>query len=121
MAVIYCKESVVRGHHVYKDVWTPSIGEVLSTTKERRNGHDRFAVAVTQDGTVVGHVPREFSKVAWHFLSHGGTISCEVTGRRRRDTTARLGLVVPCVYRFQGKEKLVIRLREVFAKKKRSN
>ncbi len=112
---------MVRGHHVFKDIWTPSIGEVLFAKKDRRNAHDRFAVSLIRDGVVVGHVPREFSKVAWHFLTHGGSISCEITGRRRRDVTARLGLVVPCVYRFEGKEKLVVRLREVFAKMKHSN
>ena len=32
-------------------------------------------------GTVLGHVPREVSRIFWHYLGHGGTISCEVTGR----------------------------------------
>ncbi len=44
MVAIYC---VVRGHLVYKDIWTPSIGDVLVAKKERRNGHDRCAVALT--------------------------------------------------------------------------
>ncbi len=40
--------SAVRGFHVYHTVWTPSIGEELATTHERRNPHDRFFVAVVQ-------------------------------------------------------------------------
>ncbi len=40
--------SAVRGFHVYHTVWTPSIGEELATTRERRNPHDRFSVAVVQ-------------------------------------------------------------------------
>lgn len=28
------KESVVRGHHVYKDVWRPVIGELLPVFQE---------------------------------------------------------------------------------------
>ncbi len=44
MAAIYC---IVRRHHVYEDIWTPSIGDVLVAKKERRNGHDRCAVALT--------------------------------------------------------------------------
>ena len=31
----------------------------------------------------VGHVPREQAKTMWHFLMHGGQVSCEVTGRRK--------------------------------------
>lgn len=30
-AVVYIHESIVNGHHVYKEVWTPSIWEVCST------------------------------------------------------------------------------------------
>ena len=84
---MYCKESVVRGHHVFKRIWTPVVGEVLIVAREASNTEDRFAVAVTKDDMVVGHVPREFSKLCWHFLRHGGTIACEVTGRRKRSST----------------------------------
>ncbi len=40
--------SAIRGFHVYHTVWTPSIGEELATTQQRRNPHDRFSVAVAQ-------------------------------------------------------------------------
>ena len=78
---IYCKESVVRGHHVFKRIWTPVVGEVLTVAREAGNTEDRFAVAVTKDDMVVGHVPREFSKLCWHFLRHGGTIACLISQR----------------------------------------
>ena len=84
---IYCKERVVRGHHVFKRIWTPVVGEVFTVARETGNTADRFAVAVTKDDMVVGHVPREFSKLCWYFLRHGGTIACEVTGRRKRTST----------------------------------
>ena len=32
-------DSVVRGHHVFKSVWTPSLGEVLSVKEEEDNEH----------------------------------------------------------------------------------
>ena len=32
--------SIVRGHHVYKSVWTPYIGEVLPVQEELGNEHD---------------------------------------------------------------------------------
>ena len=89
------------------------MGQILNARREAGNGHDRHAVAVVFDSYVVGHLPREYSRIAWYFLQHGGMISCEITGRRHRDNTPSLGLVVPCVYKFQGKEKLVVRVREV--------
>ena len=50
------KESVIRGHHVFKDVWTPRVGEILRIGKEAGNTHDRRAVAVLKaDRTIVGH------------------------------------------------------------------
>ena len=39
-------ESVIRGHHVYKDIWTPFVGEILNVQQEVHNAEDRFAVAV---------------------------------------------------------------------------
>ena len=46
---------------------------------EPRNSHDAYAIAVTLDDAVVGHLPREFSHVAFYFLQHGGHITCEIT------------------------------------------
>ena len=78
---------MVRGHHVFKRIWTPVVGKVLTVAREAGNTEDRFAVAVAKDDFVVGHVPREFSKLCRHFLRHDGTIVCEVTGRRKRFCT----------------------------------
>ena len=62
---------------------------------EDSNTHDRFAVALSAPGVgVIGHVPREFSRVVRHFLLHGGTLTCKVSGRRQRGK----GLEVPCLY-----------------------
>ena len=54
-------EGVVRGHHIYKNVWTPAIGEHLSLQQEPDNSYDSFAVTVMKEGDVVGRVPRELS------------------------------------------------------------
>ena len=51
---------------MYLSVWTPHVGEILSTRKEAGNHHDRFAVAVLKDDRIVGHIPREVSKTAWY-------------------------------------------------------
>ncbi len=60
--------SAVRGHHVYKRVWLPSIGEELETSAEEDNPNDSFAVAVIKGSQVVGHVPWTYSRVFWHFI-----------------------------------------------------
>ena len=62
------KESVVLGHHIYKDVWSPVVGELLPVLQESNNVHDRRAVAVFSDVNIVGHVPRELSRIFWFFL-----------------------------------------------------
>ena len=60
---IYIHCDVIRGHHIYKVVWTPTIEERLCVQREPRNAHDRRAVAVlTSEDTLVGHAPREISK-----------------------------------------------------------
>ena len=43
-------DSVVRGYHVYKDVWDAHIGTELLCLPESSNREDRYAVAVIIDG-----------------------------------------------------------------------
>ena len=112
----YYLDSCVRGHHVYLRVWTPHVGEILSTRKEAGNHHNRFAVAVLKDDRIVGHIPCEVSKTAWYFLEHGGDIRCEITSRRRRSDIAGKGLEVPCTYTFEGKPKMIKELIKLFSR-----
>ena len=96
-------ESVVHGHHVYKEIWTPGIGEELALRVEYRNEHDTNAVAVVKAGIIVGHVQVEHSQLFWSFITRGGCITCSITGRRRKGN----GLEVPCSYQFLAKRKLL--------------
>ena len=73
-------ENVIRGHHVYKRIWTPRLGEQLTLAPESDNDHDRRAVAVLKGSTVIGHVPRSLSRIVWYFLRRGGIVS----GNRRK-------------------------------------
>ena len=52
---------------------------------------------------IVGHTSRHLSK---NMLLHGGHITCEVIGKRKKGN----GLEVPCIYTFTGTEKLVNRI-----------
>jgi len=51
----YCWESVIHGHHIYKAIWTPEIGETLWCEQKRSNHEDPYAVSVMKDDTIVGH------------------------------------------------------------------
>ena len=102
-------DSVIRGHHVYKSVWTPAIGEVLPAQVEEGNSHDQYAVAVSKGSFVVGHVPKELSRTFFFFPRHGGVIETRVTGHRRHGN----GLEVPCTYVCSGKPRYIKRLEKL--------
>jgi len=51
---------------VYKDIWKPSIGDKLTCEREFDNSFDKFAIKVVNNGKTVGHLPHEFSKIAWY-------------------------------------------------------
>ena len=40
------RELCVRGHHIYKEIWNPAIGEVVQCKREPRNAADRYSVVV---------------------------------------------------------------------------
>ncbi len=101
--------SVIRGHHISKAVWTPTVGEVLDVAHESGNMYDRCAVAVHKPGIgVIGHAPRECSRAFWRFLQQGGSITCTVNGGRQFGK----GLEVPCSYSFHGSKKAMKQVRK---------
>ena len=57
-------ESIVRGHHIYKDRWCPYINEELTCQQEWPNYYDPFAVSVHDRETcAMCHLLR----VSWDF------------------------------------------------------
>ena len=105
--------SVIRGHHVSKAFWTPTIGEVLNVARESGNLYDSHAIATQKAGVgVVGHVPREYSRAFWNFLEEGD-ISCRIDGDRKFGR----GLEVPCSYIFHGKKKEIKKLKKKLSDK----
>ena len=87
-------DSAIRGFHIYKSLWTPEIGEELSTVWETSNTHNRFAVAIRK-GMFLLRSP----KSAGFFLRRGGTMKCRVrvsTDRYRRSPLEQGGLEVAC-------------------------
>ena len=105
-------ESVIRGHHVSKQLWSPVVGESLDVECEPSNPYDSYAVSVLRDGTVVGHVPREVRRHFYTFLHNGGNITCEVTCHRKYGK----GLEGPCVYEFRASREIVRKVKKTLVK-----
>lgn len=102
-------ETVIRGHHVYKRVWTPVIDEKVECNKDTRVEvieHDENAIGVyrvtkqldvaNEKKTLVGHVTIELSRLMKNFLEANteNKLFAQVTGKRKRE----LGLVVPAKF-----------------------
>ena len=54
-------EIVVRGHHVYKYIWTPCLGERLSLCADVGNAHESYHTMLCFGDKrcgMVGHIPR---------------------------------------------------------------
>ena len=116
MSSSFSTESSIRGHHIYKDIWTPQVDERLYCKPEVGNIHDPYAVAVKRpsDNTVVGHVPRKVSAVCCFFLRRG-SITCVVTGSRRHSSDLpQGGLEVPCTLTFIGSEDDTTKVRKLW-------
>ena len=91
--------SVVRGHHIYKDVWIPKIGEILEAKKDTREevvANDKYAIGLYKADKLVGHIPIEISRLSCHFLNESSEnrIQGVVIGKITRE----VGLVVPVEY-----------------------
>ena len=96
-------EAMVRGYHVYQEIWDAALGEQLTCSRETGNRQDPFAVAVVRSLVTVGHVPKKISSVCSMFLLWGGTICCRVTASRRYSgDLPQWGLEIPCMLTFEG-------------------
>ena len=60
-------KTVVRGHHVYKVLWEPQVGETIIVVHETGNEHDRHAMAVYRDEN--RDIYREKSVEKWREIS----------------------------------------------------
>ena len=104
----------VRVYHVYHRLWTATVGENLTCTREPTNESDRYAVAITKDRSIIGHVPRKMSHACSMFLQRRGSITCPITGTRRYSVDlAQGGMEIPCKLFFTAKPKDINKLRKL--------
>ena len=61
---------------------------------------------------IIGHLPRKISRACSLFLRRGNEITCHVTGHRRYSVDLpQGGLEVPCILRFEGDTKEIVKLK----------
>ena len=110
-------EAIVRGYHVYEEIWDASIGEELLCARAPTNPRDPFTVAVVKSDQIVGHIPLKISSVCSLFLRHEGTIMCKIAGRRRHSKDlAQGGLKIPCTLTFEGGLKGITKVEKLIKK-----
>ena len=63
---------------------------------------DKDAVKVVLGNETVGHLPRDFSRIAWYFLARSGEISVEVISRRPHCKQLCGGMEIPCKLEFKS-------------------
>ena len=100
----------ITGYHVYQDIWTPEIGEILTCEIDPANPYDRYAVSVTSEGEIVGHIPRTVSKTITTFLLADGKVEANVISKPQR--TRRNGIIVPCTYVLRGSQSIIERVKD---------
>ena len=55
-----------------------------------------------------GHLPREYSRIAWYFLARGGSISVESSSHRRQCKQLCGGMEIPCWVTFTFSRKATL-------------
>lgn len=92
----------LRGFHVYKEIWKPKVGDVLTCIHERNNQHDRYAIAATKllpgrlSNVTLGHLPREISRFTRFLISRGADVFVTVKDAHfRRSPLIQGGLEIP--------------------------
>ena len=90
--------SAVRGFHFYRQTWNPQEEEVLQCLHEIGNIFDVFAIkTVGESGEIVGHLPREISRVSKFLLDRGASIKATLTRTNyRRSPLVQGGLEIAC-------------------------
>ena len=101
-SITYWFKCGLRGFHVYKEVWSPIVGEQLKCCYERNNCYDRYAIAATKRlrgrlaDSAGGHSPGEIFRATRFFLLRGEVVCGKVIGKNHRGSPlVQGGLEIP--------------------------
>ena len=108
----YPVAAVIRGYHVYRNIWNGAIGQILLCQWEPGNIHDPYAVSVVNVEIIVGQVPRAISLVCYSFLWRNCTLTCQVIGTKQYSAhLPQGGLEIPCKLTFSNEANLIARVK----------
>ena len=91
--------AVVRGFHIYSDVWSPHKNEELVCLFEANNLLDMFAIQTCRKDweKIVGHLPREISRPTKCLIDKGAKITAKLSSiHYQRLPLFQGGLEIPC-------------------------
>ena len=90
--------AAIRGYHYYRQLWNPQVSKVLQCVHDFGNVFDIFAIkTLNNKGEIVGHLPREISRVSKLLLDRGATIQATLTTTNyRRSPLVQGGLEIAC-------------------------
>ena len=92
-------DSTIRGFHVYRKTWQPTLGQILDCYHESNNVFDLFAIKVCEKDSqkVVGQLPKEISRATKFIIDRGAVVTVEISSDHyRRSPLVQGGLEVPC-------------------------
>ena len=91
-------QAAVRGFHYYRKYWKPKEGELLFCSHDFGNPFDVFAIKTcTDEGNIVGHLPREISRASKFLLDGGTVMNAKLSSSHyRRSPLVQGGMEIPC-------------------------
>ena len=105
-------DTYVKGYHVYKNIWKPTVNEELETEMEPDNVMDKYAVCVKKNTFIVGHLPLskngKFAKMIFYFLRADQDAECKVVITVKEVNLGDWdGMQVPCKLKISDPRKMV--------------
>ena len=105
-------DTYVKGYHVYKNIWKPTVNEELETEMEPDNVMDKYAVCVEKNTFIVGHLPLskngKFAKMIFYFLRADQDAECKVVITVKEVNLGDWdGMQVPCKLKISDPRKMV--------------
>ena len=103
----------LRGFHVYRDIWKPSLNQVVTFKQEINNRYDHFAFAGMTEllGTlapsIVGHMPRELGRFIWYAIEKGARITATVISTKAKvSPLVQGGLEIPVIVKVEWENEI---------------
>ena len=105
-------ESYVKGYHVYKNIWKPTVNEEMEIEIEPDNVMDKYAVCVKKNTFIVGHLllgkNGKFAKMIIYFLRADQGAECKVVITGKEVNLGDWdGMQVPCKLKISGPRKML--------------